>query len=132
MFLLNFLDGWRFKEKKKMDTYKSRRNFLKILGLSSGIMAITENANAYKTDEIIKLTPEQQEFMLNYSKWMDKFIEVIRVQKVDKNNSENNTQLMILSEQAKSWQAVLQHYMTDKNFALIYKVTSERMSIEIE
>lgn len=117
-----------------MDTNSaSRRNFLKILGLSAGatIASTGALANVIAHREILKLNPEQQEFMLRYGKWMDEFIEVIAIQKTSPDDLENNKKMMVLTEQAQQWQPKLNEYMKDEKFALIYRGSIERMRNEI-
>ena len=62
---------------------------------------------------------------------MDEFIEVIKIQKVDPDNYENNKDIVKLSEQAKGWQAQLTDYMKDDDFARYYMTVTERMTLEI-
>ena len=69
----------------------NRRKFLRLLGLSAGAVLVSTNAFSIfmKPEEILKLKPDQQEFMKRYGKWMDEFIEVIRIMKKDPQNKEN-------------------------------------------
>lgn len=112
----------------------SRRNFLKLIGLSAGATLASTSVFAAFTDktEIRKLKPEQQEFMIRYGKWMDEFIEVIRLQKSDPDNIENHKKMITLTEKAEKFQPELTEFMQDKTFALIYKVSIERVSKEIK
>lgn len=118
-----------------MDWYeKSRRNFLRKLGLTVGATITTSallSAEIKDSPEIISLSPEQQSFMDSYEKWMDEFIEVIRTQKADPDNYENNKKIVALSEQAKTWQQTLGQYMADENFSRYYMIKTQRMTMEI-
>jgi hypothetical protein len=69
--------------------------------------------------------------MQNYERWMDDFIEVIKVQKKDPENLQNNMKIVSLSEEAKQFQAELMGYMEDENFARYYMVATERMTLAI-
>ena len=73
----------------------TRRKFLQFLGLTAGATMLSSDALASPVDEaeILKLNPEQQEFMISYGKWMDEFIDVIRIQKTDPANKENNLKM---------------------------------------
>lgn len=62
---------------------------------------------------------------------MDEFIEVIRVQKTDPEDSENNKKMIAITEQADEFRPNLNEFMKDGVFALIYKMSLERMSKEI-
>jgi len=61
----------------------TRRNFFKFLGLTAGTTLMSQASFGAHLDEteIRKLTDEQKEFILLHEKWMDEFIEVIKVQK---------------------------------------------------
>ena len=88
-------------------------------------------AGIIKPEDIRKLNPRQQEFMVNYGKWMDEFIDVIRIQKIDCGNSVNNKKMIVLTEPTKAFKPKLSEYLKDANFSMIYKVSIERMSKEI-
>ena len=111
----------------------NRRNFLKLLGLSAGATLVSASGVAAFTNstEIKVLSPEQQEFMIRYGKWMDEFTELIRLKKEDPENLENNKKTMALAEKAESFQPELKKFMSDKTFELIYKESIKRVSIEI-
>jgi hypothetical protein len=79
----------------------------------------------------IALTPQQSVFMKQYEQWIDEFIPVIRRQKEDPEDYENNKKIVLLSEQAKTWQKELVGYMKDENFAKYYMIVTERMTFEI-
>jgi hypothetical protein len=112
----------------------SRRGFLKLLGLTAGATLASKNVFAAFIDktEIRKLNPKQQEFMLRYGKWMDEFIEMIRVQKTDPDNITNLKKMVELSEKAEALQPELSEFMKDETFALIYHASIDRVSREIE
>lgn len=118
-----------------MDPYEDkRRGFLRKLGFSLGAtLTATSLISASIADPstAISITPDQQAFMKTYEKWMDEFIDVIRIQKTDPENVENNKNIVLLSEQSKKWQTRLHGYMTDDNFARYYMTVTERMTLEI-
>ena len=111
----------------------TRRKFLKFLGLSAGATLVSSKmlAGIIKPEDIRTLNPHQQEFMVDYGKWMDEFIDVIRIQKTDRANSENNKKMIALTERAEAFKPQLSEFMKDPNFSLIYKASIERMSKEI-
>jgi len=118
-----------------MDGYEdNRRWFLRKLGFTLG-GALTASslisANIIDTDKDMSISPEQKAFMDTYENWMDEFIEVIRIQKVDSENYENNKNIVLLSERSKKWQTKLHEYMTDDNFARYFMKATERMTLEI-
>jgi hypothetical protein len=111
----------------------SRRNFLKKAGLTAGATLTASGvlASLVKTDEIMQLNPEQKEFMLEYGKWMDDFIEVIRSQRKNPSDLENQKRMMALTAVAELWKPKLNEYMKDEKFSLIYHASIERMKNEI-
>lgn len=119
-----------------MDGFENkRRDFIKKLGLSVGIIAASTTAST--AAEIIQnkiqfpLTSEQQSFIHNYEKWMDSFIEVIKIQRKNPNDLENNKRLMLLTDESALWQKDHFKFMEDENFARHYMIISERMTKEI-
>ncbi len=115
------------------DTTSSRRKFLQTLGLTAGA-AITGHsvlAQSPGSDEIRKLTPEQQAFMEQYEHWMNEYIEVIKVQKTSPDNLDNHKKMIVLTEQAETFKPLLDQWMQDETFSLIYRVSIERMAKEI-
>ena len=119
----------------ELDTYeKKRRSFLRKLGLTVGATIAASSmvsANIMNSTNTMNISPDQKLFMDNYEKWMDEFIEVIKIQKVDPENYENNKDIVKLSEQAKKWQNQLTVYMKDEDFARYYMTATERMTLEI-
>lgn len=115
------------------EAQSSRRDFLKVLGVTAGatVAATTSFAGLIDHTEIQKLKPDQKEFMLAYEKWMDEFTEAIRAKKKDPGNMENNKKMSALAEQAAAWKPKLTEYMKEKSFALIYQEAIERVSKEI-
>jgi hypothetical protein len=99
----------------------TRRKFLQLFGLTAGAAIVSGNVMAagFDKEEIKKLTPPQQEFMLHYEEWMTEYIGVIRIQKTDPDNM------------AEAFQPALAVFMQDPTFALIFKVSIERMVKEI-
>lgn len=118
-----------------MDLYEeSRKTFLKKLGLTVGASILASSrlsAVVLDQKESFQLNPEMQDFMDKYEGWMDEFIEVIRIQKVNPDDFDNNMNLVRLSNIAKEWQPKLTEYMKDENFARYYMVATERMTQEI-
>ena len=115
------------------DNDSTRRNFLKILGLSA-TAALADNkavAGFINHEEIMRLNPEQQEFMNRYGMWMDEFIEVIRNQKQKPGDSENNKKMIALTDRAEAFKPELAKHMQDKDFTTIYLASIERMKKEI-
>jgi hypothetical protein len=123
------------KNKAKMDPYEDkRRGFLRKLGFTLGATLTATSlisANIVNPSPEMNITHEQKLFMDHYGKWMDEFIEVIKIQKVDPENIENNKNIVLLSERSKKWQTQLHDYMTDENFARYYMTATERMTLEI-
>ena len=118
-----------------MDGYEDkRRDILRklVFTLAAGLTASsTISANIIKSDLDMSISSDQKEFMSHYEKWMDEFIAVIKIQKVDPENVENNKNIVLLSERAKKWQTRLHDYMKDDKFARYYMTASERMTLEI-
>jgi 3-dehydroquinate dehydratase len=118
-----------------MDNYEeNRRNFLRKLGLTVRATLTASSmlsANIIESQHDMNISPEQMTFMETYNNWMDEFIEVIKIQKVDPENYENNKDIVKLSEQAKAWQSKLIEFMKDDNFARYYMKVTERMTLEI-
>jgi len=115
------------------DNNLHRRNVLKLLGLSA-IAAVGVSAPftlSAKEDDIIKLTQEQQKFMLEYEQWMDECIYIVRQQKQNPQSNELRQKMMTQSAVAEQWQPQLREFMKDKNFALVYLASIERMKKEI-
>lgn len=119
-----------------MDAYEQTRlQFLRRLGLTLGAVVLPSTfkiafAIKEKTDEF-PLNEEQTEFMKDYNKWMDDFIPVIRRQKEEPEDYQNNKKIVELSEIAKNWQKQLTNYMKDENFARHYLIVTQRMTQEI-
>ena len=111
----------------------TRRKFLQLLGLSAGATIVSAGAMAAGFDKevIKKLTAPQQEFMLQYEQWMTEYIKVIRIQKTDPDNIEYHKEMAALSAKAEAFQPALAVFMQDPTFALIFKVSIERMVKEI-
>ena len=116
-----------------LDSKSSRRNFFKFLGLTAGTTLMSQASFGAHLDEteIKKLTDEQKEFILLHEKWMDEFIEVIRVQKIAPEDPENNKKMIAITDMADEFKPKLNEFMKDGTFALIYKMSMERMSKEI-
>jgi len=115
------------------DQQSTRRRFLKFLGLSAGATLASSGAVAAfsNSTEILKLNSEQQEFMIRYGKWMDDFTKVIRIQKTDPENAENNKNIKELSKKAEAFQPELKVFMQDKIFEVIFKESIKRVTVEI-
>lgn len=111
----------------------SRKNFLKFLGISAGVTFTGATAFAELADrsEIQKLSPEQEKFMLAYDEWLREFTEVIRANKKEPGNPENQKRMMALTEKSAAWQPQMTEFMKDKKFALIWKAYTEHVTKEI-
>ncbi len=113
---------------------ENRRRFLTKLGMTLGVTLtgtkVMQGAEASSSDALA-ITAEQNSFMINYERWMDDFIEVIKFQKKDPDNLKNNKKIVALSEEAKLFQKELTGYMQDDNFARYYMVATERMTLTI-
>jgi len=113
---------------------ENRRRFLTKLGMSLGVTLtgtqVMQGENVPETNAS-SISAEQAVFMKNYERWMDDFIEVIKFQKKEPENLENNMKIVALSEEARVFQKELMGYMTDENFARYYMVATERMTITI-
>lgn len=118
-----------------MNEYEeSRRAFLTKLGLTvgAGIVASEKlSAKVLNNKTEFLLTLEQQEFMVAYEKWMDKFIPAVRAQRENQEDKTAKTEIVELSEQANTWQPKLIEYMKDDNFARYYMTATERLTKEI-
>ncbi len=115
------------------DSKSTRRKFLKIFGMTAGATLISSISTAAHLDqtEIKKLTSEQQEFIMLHEKWMDEFIAVIRVQKEFPEDTANNKKMISITERADEFKPKLNEFLKDGIFAVIYKMSLERMSKEI-
>ncbi len=111
----------------------NRRNFLKYIGLTVGTSLTSNSAIASFVDqrEIRKLTDEQQAFMTQYGKWMDEFVEIIRLKKNEGENFESHQKMLEITEKVKTMQPALNEYMKDETFALIYQEATKRVTKEI-
>lgn len=111
----------------------SRRKFLKILGLTGAASMVGPNAYASfnKPSEILKLNPEQQEFMIRYGKWMDEFLEVIRIKKKSPDHHENNEKMIALTEKVEKMKPELTEFLKDETFSIIYLASIKRVRDEI-
>lgn len=113
---------------------EKRRDFLKKLGLTVGGIAFAGSAATAKIIEAkinFPLSTEEQLLIDKYEIWMDNFIEVIKIQRNDPDNLENNKRIMVLTDESHSWQPQLIKFMKDENFARHYMIISERMTKEI-
>ena len=118
---------------KILEENRSRRNFLRFVGLSAGTALISTSVFSAFIDktEVLKLNPKQQEFMLRYGKWMDDFIDVIRKKKAEPGSEEYHKVTMTLSDKAVAFKPELTEFLRDKNFELVYRAAIDRMSKEI-
>ena len=100
----------------------------------AGTAMVSTNAFAgfVKEEDIRKLKPEQKEFMLRYGKWMDEFIEVIRVQRAEPDNMDNHHRMIALTDKAEKLNTELAVFMEDQTFSLIYNASIQRMTDEIK
>jgi hypothetical protein len=111
----------------------SRRNFLKIVGLSAGASLVNANVlgGIISENDIKRLNPKQQEFMMRYGSWMDEFIDVIRIQKSDPGNLDNQKKMIALTLRAEEFKPELSVFMKDETFLFVYQASIERMKKEI-
>ena len=111
----------------------SRRKFLKILGLTGAASMVGPNALASfnEPSEILKLNAEQQEFMIRYGKWMDEFLEVIRIKKKSPDNHINNEKMVALTEKVQKMKPELTAFLNDETFSIIYMASIKRVRDEI-
>ena len=111
----------------------SRRKFLRVLGLTGAASLVAPSALAgiNKHSEILKLNPEQQEFMIRYEKWMDEFLEVIRIKKDNPENHENNEKMIALTLKVEKMKPELTEFLKDQTFATIYMASIKRVRDEI-
>jgi hypothetical protein len=106
---------------------------MKNIGLVSGgtLLSTLTRANTFNENDIKKLSPDQQEFMQRYGKWMDDFTEVIRLQKKDPENAEYKAMMEEMTIQAGEFKPELSKHMEDKTFNLIYLESIKRVKNEI-
>ena len=111
----------------------TRRKFLKFLGLTASVSLAAPAAFASFIDheEVKRLNPDQQEFMLRYGSWMDEMTEVARLDVTEPENQENKQRKMTLAQKAEEFQPELEIHMQDKTFTLIYNESIKRLSREI-
>ena len=112
----------------------SRRKFVKLLGLSgaASVVAPSAIAKGFNDDsEILKLNTEQQEFMIRYGKWMDEFIEVIRIKKKSPEDQKNNEKMIALTEKVQKMKPELTEFLKDETFSMIYMASIKRVKDEI-
>ena len=111
----------------------SRKNFIQLLSQKAGKTILSPNplSQFFDEEEILKLNPEQMEFMLQYGQWMETYIEVIKIQNQDMSDLNNHKKMMQLTEQAEAWQPQLTEFMKDRTFALIYHASIDKMKNEI-
>jgi hypothetical protein len=111
----------------------NRRKFLKFLGLTAGVTLAAPAAFAsfINPEEIKRLNPDQQEFMMRYGSWMDEMTEVARLDIAEPENKENKQRKMILAEKAEEFEPELSVHMQDKTFTLIYNESIKRLTNEI-
>ncbi len=113
---------------------ENRRRFLTKLGMTLGVTLtgtqVMQGENVPSTDALV-LSADQTLFMKNYERWMDEFVEVIKVQKKEPDSLENNKKIVALAEEARLFQKELMGYMADENFARYYMIATERMTLTI-
>ena len=115
------------------DQDNSRRNFLKLLGITASASLLSKNvlAGFVDRDKIKKLNPNQQVFMVRYGQWMDEFTEVVRKRKIDPDNIDALKRMMELSEESEKLKPELQEFLKDEDFALIFQASIDRVTREI-
>ena len=118
-----------------MNEYEeSRRAFLTKLGLAIGTATLGAeklSAKVLNNKSEFPLTHEQQQFMIQYENWMDKFIPAVKAQRENQNDPVAKADIVTLSGEAESWRIQLTEYMKDENFARYYMTATERLTKEI-
>lgn len=116
-----------------MSDNSNRRKFLKTFGLTAAATIAGSSVMAAFIDqrEIKQLNEEQQEFMMRYGQWMDEYLKVVRIQKTDPENKDNQKRMLELTDHAESFQPELKVFMQDGTFAFIFKTAIKRVSDEI-
>ncbi|MCF8257576.1 MAG: twin-arginine translocation signal domain-containing protein [Flavobacteriales bacterium] len=111
----------------------SRRKFLKATGLAVGATLATVTAlHIFEEQlEIAKLTPEQQGFMLEYGKWMDEFIAVMRIENRNPDDLENKKKKIALAHRALDFKPELADHLKDATFSMVYFKAIERVGNEV-
>lgn len=116
------------------DYEESRRKFLTKLGLAMGTSVVAgeklSGAILHDKTEFV-LSADQQEFMVNYEKWMDSFIPAIKAQRENPDDLLAKQSIMDLSTEADNWKDRLAGFMKDENFARYYMTVTERLTKEI-
>lgn len=114
------------------DKSTGRRSFIKLTGLAAGLgLSTPALAGFLKEDEIKSLNPVQLEFMKRYGEWMDEYIDVIRLQKLNPDNPEVRKKVVSVAEKAEIFQPELTGFMKDNTFAIIFKHALGRVTKEI-
>ena len=135
LFIENIVLGNRAKITCKMNEYEeSRRAFLTKLGLAIGTTTLGAeklSAKVLNNKSEFPLTHEQQQFMTQYEKWMDKFIPAVKAQRENQNDQIAKADIVTLSEEADGWRLQLTKFMKDENFARYYMTATERLTKEI-
>jgi hypothetical protein len=118
-----------------MNEYEeSRRAFLQKLGLTVGTTIAASaklSATVLNSKTEFPLTKDQQEFMVHYENWMDKFIPAVEAQRENPDDKIAKATIVELSEDVESRRLQLIEYMKDDNFARYYMTATERLTKEI-
>ena len=111
----------------------SRRDFLKVLGVTAGAPLIGTSAFAafQEHPKVHELNASQLDFMKRYGNWMDEFLQTHRGRKANPDSAELRNKMKELTEQAIVFKPELAAHMKDETFALIFNITVERMGQEI-
>lgn len=116
-----------------MSEKESRRNFIKSAGLTVGaaIVAPLTYAQALDNPAVKKLSPDQQEFMVEYGKWMDEFADLAVILKKDPENYENREKMLVLTNKAQEFRPELTKHLKDPIFSMIYKESIKKVTNQI-
>ena len=109
-----------------------RRDFIKMFGLTVGASVAGLNAMAsFPPEEIRELNASQREFMTRYGVWMDEYVELIKLQKLNPENTDIKKEIVAHAEAAEKFQAELREHMKDGTFSVIFKEAIKKVSSEI-
>ncbi len=110
----------------------NRRKFIQKLGVTVGAAALLDSeamASVGKMQASKEI--ERSEFLNHYENWVNQYIDVVEMEKSDKNNMANKHRIMELSHQAQDWQEKIAIYLNDDSFKQRYIQLSMRLSDSI-
>lgn len=110
-----------------MTTY-TRKNFLKIFGLGIGAALTATVSPLYAAiDENTKVDTEKKDFLKEYSDWLTEFQHFVNKRNINAEDIDNNKRLMELSAQAEQRKPMLENFMKNEEFALLFN----RITVDI-